>query len=619
METAVTTNEKPGSSAEKEQGPSSLRVSVELLDSLMTLAGELVLGRNQLLQALTRKDFKALEATCHRIDMVTSELQAQVMKTRMQPIGTVFDKLREQVRDLAGGLEKKVDLSIEGGQVELDRSIMESIGAPLTLLVKNAVFNGIETPEARTALGKPAEGKLKLAAFQEAGQVGIEIRDDGMGLDTDEITAAAVEAGLVAAPQAEEMARSEKLALLFQPGYAPLETSPPGSAGSPGMDEAKSEFEKLGGVLQLDSEKGKGTTVNIKLPLTLAIIPSQVVTVAGQRYAVPQVNLSELVRIPAEQVKSRIERVGSAEVIRLRGNLLPLVDLARELGIERTYEDPATGERLPEKRENIADRRSLDHDRPRKAFNNTDHREHNGRRISTSSALHIAIVSAGDLKYGIVVEAMNDSEEIVVKPLGRDLKDCKGYAGATIMGDGKVALILDVVGIAQMAGLSSAGAADRLNRISEGDHDEKTGAEDEDFFSFLLFYNSPEEKFAVPLDMVERIEKIKASDVEQVAGDKVLQYRNTSIPLIALSEVLNVSPIPDTEHLQVIHFKIAEREIGLLASPPVDAVDVQVRIDDTTLKQDGLLGSAIIGDQTTLIVDVTEVVKKTRPDWFVPE
>lgn len=617
MEKKTTQNEDAGAMPGTDHEPASLRVSVDLLDSLMTLAGELVLGRNQLLQALTRKDFKALEATCHRIDMVTSELQEQVMKTRMQPINTVFEKCRLKVRDLSNALGKEIALSIEGRQVELDKSIMEAIGTPLGLLVKNAAVHGIETPDERKEAGKPAEGRIELTAFHEAGQVNIEINDDGRGLDAKEIAAAARERGLVEAGQVENMSPEEKLALIFLPGYAPRDAYSGASAGSSGMDRARADLEKLGGVLQLDSEKGKGTSIHIKLPLTLVIIPSQVVTVSGDKYAVPQVNLSELVRIPAEQVKKRIERVGSAEVIRLRGNLLPLVDLARELGMERTYISPETSERVPERRENIADRRSRDHAVPAVAYEDEENRKREGRRISANSALNIAIVSAGDFKYGIVVEAMNDSEEIVVKPLGYHLKECKGYAGATIMGDGRVALILDVAGIARMAGLSSGGAIDRIAQINAVDTVEETA--DDDFFSFLLFNNTPEEKFAVPLDMVERIEKIKSSDIEHVAGRKVLQYRDSSIRLIALSEALTVAPVPENDHLQVIHFKIAERDIGLLACPPIDAVDVRVKIDDATLRQEGLLGSAIIGDHTTLIVDMVEVVKKINPDWFDAE
>ncbi|MCB2173765.1 chemotaxis protein CheA, partial [bacterium] len=336
----------------------SIRVHVSLLDSLMTLAGELVLSRNQLLQTISAGGLKSAEAVGQRIDLITSELQEAIMLTRMQPIGNVFGKLPRIVRDLAARLDKQVDLSIFGKEVELDKTIIEAIGDPLTHLVRNAVVHGIEPPELRRQLGKPEAGSVVLRAFHEAGQVVIEIEDDGAGLDSEQLASLALRQGLVTAEQVQSMSDKEKMNLVFQPGFSSADTVTEVSGRGVGMDVVKSNFDKLGGQIDITSETGKGTAISIKLPLTLAIIPCQVILTEGERYAIPQVNLEELLRIPAHLAKERIEIVGSAEVVRLRGKLLPLVRLADALGIERTYTDPDDGNVKIDRRRRIADRRS---------------------------------------------------------------------------------------------------------------------------------------------------------------------------------------------------------------------------------------------------------------------
>ncbi len=593
---------------------SSLRVNINLLDTLMTLAGELVLSRNQLLQGVSANNTRATELSSQRIDMITSELQEAIMRTRMQPISNVFNKFTRVVRDLSKDLGKQIDLFIEGKDVELDKTIIEAINDPLTHLVRNSVDHGIESPDIRLSRKKPMTGKIVLKAYHEAGQVNIEITDDGNGIDGDLIAAASVRKGLITEQEKNSMSEKDRINLIFLPGFSTAQQITDVSGRGVGMDVVKTNLDKLGGIIDIDSAVGSGTTFRIKLPLTLAIIPSQIISIGSERYAIPQVNLDELLRIPAAQVKERIEKVGNAEVVRLRGTLLPLLNLSQVLGIEKTYVHPETGEVLPDKRVSIADRRSRDLDADTEA-NPADPsglkaRTGQDRRYHSASAINIAVVSAGNFKYGLVVDRLCDSEEIVVKPLGRHLSQCEGYAGATIMGDGKVALILDVASLARMGNLMTVSSKALEKEAMKA----QVGT---DRTSLLVFRNNEKEQFAAPLNLVERIERIQASDIEVVGGKRVIQYRGGTLPLHELSEVAKVQPLPERDQHEVIVFKISGKEVGLLVSPPVDAMEVDLNIDATTLKQTGIMGSIIVGDYTTLMIDMFEIVKTLNPDWFI--
>ena len=611
----------------------SLRVNVSLLDTLMNLAGELVLSRNQLLQAISSGDPRAAETSGQRIDLITSELQEAIMLTRMQNIGIVFNKFPRVVRDLAGNLGKNIELSLKGKEVELDKTIIEAIGDPLTHLVRNSVDHGIELPEDRNKAGKNITGKIILKAYHEAGQVNIEISDDGKGLDGQKLAAVAVKKGLFTEDQARMLSDKEKMSLIFMPGFSTAEKVTDVSGRGVGMDVVKTNLERLGGVIDIDSKLGEGTTIRIKLPLTLAIIPSQIIVAGGDRYAIPQVNLEELLRIPAHQVKDRVEIVGDAEVVRLRGKLLPLIKLADVIGIESIYFDYKDGRAKTERRRNISDRRSkkspyFKEDKTDagnsklKTENNEDleriseeiKRDPKDRRYHAQSALNIVVVSTGAMKYGLVVDELSDSEEIVVKPLGRHLKVCKEYAGATIMGDGRVALILDVANLANMYGLTSVEGSDRAAELAVENDNAKKGSKDRQ--SILIFRGADEEQFAIPINHVERIEKIKNTDIEEVGNKKVMKYRGGSLSLFSIDQVAKVKPMAKKEELLVIVVNIAEKEVGIMAVGPVDAKEISVEIDDETLKQQGILGSAIIGDYTTLLVDVYGLVHSLNPDWF---
>jgi len=566
----------------------------------------------------------------------------------MQPIGNVLNKFTRVVRDLSQQLGKTIDLVIEGKDVELDKTILESINDPtidlviegkdveldktilesindpLTHLVRNSVDHGIELPSVREQAGKDTTGKIVLKAYHEAGQVNIVISDDGKGLDPDKMAVAAVEKGLMTEQQVDEMTDKQKTALIMMPGFSTAKEITDVSGRGVGMDVVTTNIELLGGIIELDSTPGEGTDIQIKLPLTLAIIPSQITSVGNERYAVPQVNLNELLRIPASQVKEKIEKVGNADVVRLRGELLPLLDLSKMLGIKKTYKDPDKNEyeEYSDRRENLADRRSKRHiinDEGLLVESKEDEaalqeREEEDRRYHAQSAMNIAVVSAGAFKYGLVVDQLYDSEEIVVKPVGRHLNKCKAYAGATIMGDGKVALILDISNLAQMADLSAVAEAGQTVKQAEA-----AAEAAKDRAALLTFKNGESEHFAAPLNIVERIERIKTSSIEQLGDRKVVQYRGGALPLYELSQVTDFKPLPEKEQQEVIVFKIKDRELGLMVTPPVDALEVSLDVDEGTLKQPAINGSMIINENTTLLVDIFEMVKILNPDWFKEE
>ncbi|PIE57635.1 MAG: hybrid sensor histidine kinase/response regulator [Desulfobulbus propionicus] len=627
IETGTQAAEKTSTkkSATKKSSPkadTSIRVTISLLDQLMNLAGELVLSRNQLLQTITSGDVRNAEAVGQRIDLVTSELQEAIMLTRMQPIGNVFNKFPRVVRDLSKKLNKQINLTIVGKDVELDKTIIEAINDPLTHLVRNSVDHGIETPDVRKKKGKDGQGLIILKAYHAAGQVVIEISDDGGGINGDVVAEAAVTKGLITQEQAKVMSDKERINLILLPGFSTAKEVTDVSGRGVGMDVVKTNLDQLGGSIEIESEVGKGSTISIKLPLTLAIIPCQIIMTGGERYAIPQANLEELLRIPASKIQDRVERVGDAEVVRLRGNLLPLIRMSDVLDIKRTYFDYLEDSIKNDRRQNIADRRSkktplFKEENPRAETTPAEpeiERRTSDRRQSPSSALNIVVVSTGAMKYGLIVDRLQDSEEIVIKPLGRHLQQCQGYAGATIMGDGRIALILDVSSIARMAGLTSLDGSERSNELAEAAKEAITKTRDKQ--ALLTFFCSPLEHFGVPLNQVERVEKIKCTDIEEVGGRRVMQYRGGSLPLVRIDEVAAVQPLPDQEDYLVIVFHLAGKDIGLLATGPIDAIEITVDVDEITLQQTGIMGSSIIDGKTTMLVDIFEIVQTVSPQWF---
>lgn len=590
----------------------TLRVSVELLESLMNLAGELVLSRNQLRSVLNQAACKGVQASFQRINLVTSELQDAIMHTRMQPIGNVLGKFPRVVRDMARAMKKDIQLDIRGKDVGLDKSLIEGLSDPLTHMVRNAADHGIESVEDRLRAGKRATGTMRIEARHEAGQVVVEIADDGRGLDPEKIAGAAIKRGLITKEIAASMSAKEKMDLIFMPGLSTAEKVSDVSGRGVGMDVVKTNLARLGGKVEIESEPGQGTLFRIKLPLTLAIIPSLVVSVNGERFAIPQISVVELIRIRAEKIKERVEVIGDAEVLLLRDELIPIVRFADVLGISRKYTDADTGESRGDRRSRLADRRSNPAQAPQpdeETGSGWRQRQGDDRRQAAVSDLEIVVVTTGAMKYGLVVESFHTGEEIVVKPLGRHLKGLGEYAGATIMGDGTVALIVDVAGLASKAQLAGAASAAHTAEI------EPNAEALVESRSYLLFYNGPDELCATPLENVVRVEKVTRKNVENIGGKRTMQYRGAFLPLVSLSDVARVGCISEEQELAVIVARVGNREVGLLAAMPVDVVETKAVMDATTHRQTGISGSAIIRDVTVLVADIFELAQTVYPEW----
>jgi two-component system chemotaxis sensor kinase CheA len=561
------TNSAPAGPAD-----SSIRVQVSVLDSLMNLAGELVLGRNQLMQTLNSEAHAGIEAVASRLDQVTTELQEAIMRTRMQPIGTAFSKFPRIVRDLSAKLGKQCDVVMEGKEVEVDKTILEAIGDPLTHLVRNSIDHGVERPEQRVAAGKPAMGTVQLRAYHQAGKVRIDIGDDGGGIIPERIKQKAIEKGVITPEQAFRMSDRDATRLIFHPGFSTAEKVTDVSGRGVGMDVVRTNIEKLGGTVDIDSSAGKGTTIQITLPLTLAIIPSLIIQSGDDRFAIPQVNISELVRLRRDEMAKRIDRVKSAEVLRLRGSLLPLVRLRKVLGNAHAL-DGCQGAAAP-------------------------------------STCHVIVVESGQQRFGIVVDALHDSEEIVVKPLGRHIKNVPCLSGATILGDGHVALILDVAGIASFESIGNAHDSDVASQSTEAVHG------DDDSHSVLLFTNHPQDHFAVCMDVVARIERVRTAQIDSVGGQELLQYRDASIPLLRLENTISARPAADEGWIYVIVFDLNGKEFGLVAPKLEDIRRVPTNVDVVTFQEPGVQGSLIISEKTTRLIDLFKIAELAHPEWF---
>ncbi|MFZ3215008.1 MAG: chemotaxis protein CheW [Candidatus Acidiferrales bacterium] len=557
---------------------SSIRVDVNLLDKLMTLVGELVLGRNQLLQLANTSRDAGLQAVSQRMNLIATELQEEVMKTRMQPIGNIWGQFPRTVRDVALSCGKQVNIEMEGKETELDKTIIEAIKDPLTHLVRNSVDHGIELPEDRVKAGKDPSGRLILRAFHEGGQVNIEISDDGAGLNVERIRQKAVERGLITAEQAPRLPEREIFNLIFLPGFSTAQKITNVSGRGVGMDVVKTNVEKIGGTVDVQSTLGQGTTVRVKIPLTLAIIPALIVTCAGDRYAIPQVSLLELVRLEADKIESGIELVHGAPVYRLRGRLLPVVYLRRELRVA----------------------------------------ESNGRK-QEGAAINIVVLQADGRQFGLVVDAINDTEEIVVKPLRKQLRTIKTFAGASIMGDGKIALILDVLGLAQRASVVSE-SKEHAEAQKAAEAAVAAGCKQ----SFLLFSGPDEAHMAVPLDTLARLEELPASDVEKTGTHWVAQYRGQILPLINLSFALKERRArrrskefeSDTEAAARYQVLVCSHEgyrAGLVVERIVDIVEDSAEVKYPASRA-GVLYSAVIQGRVTEMIDVPAILQTARSE-----
>jgi two-component system chemotaxis sensor kinase CheA len=540
---------------------STVRVDVGLLDKLMNLVGELVLSRNQIMQYAAGQENTTFLTTSQQLNLVTTELQEGVMKTRMLPIGNVWNRFPGVVRDLAASCGKQVRIEMEGAETELDRTIIEAIKDPMTHVVRNSVDHGIESPAKREVAGKPAEGRLFLRAFHEGGQVNIEVSDDGAGIDPDRLKEKALQRGLITQEHAVRMSEREMTNLIFLPGLCTAEKVTNISGRGVGMDVVKTNIEKIGGAVDVQSKLGQGTTLKVKIPLTLAIIPALMVTSGGDNYAIPQVSLLELVRLEGENARKGVEMVHGAPVYRLRGNLLPLVYLNSELKVERKAE---------------------------------------------GDNVNIVVLQADDRQFGLVVDKISDSKDIVVKPLGKHLKGIPAFSGATILGDGKVALILDVLGISQSANVVSEVRERTLTDIAVARQD---GGQDRD--ALLILRHGKKERVGIPLSAVARLEEFQISNIEKSGARDVMQYRGGIMPLLRLSQVLSGGSSDgdeSKERVQVVVYRDRGRNVGFVVDQILDVVHDRVAITRDG-RGNGILGTAVVQGRVTDILDLSGIVE----------
>ncbi|SEM17599.1 two-component system, chemotaxis family, sensor kinase CheA [Blastococcus sp. DSM 46786] len=561
----VVASDAAGGQVRRAVADSTIRVDVDLLDELMLLVGELVLTRNQIVQNVARQTDTDLIRASQRLNLIASELQEGVMKTRMQPIDHIWSKLPRVVRDLGLQLKKSIRLEMEGRDTELDKTLLEAVKDPLTHLVRNSVDHGIEAPEDRKKAGKPAEGVLTLRARHESGQVVVEVADDGAGIDPAKLGAKAVQRGLLTQEALNRMSPADVLQLIFLPGFSTAAAVTNVSGRGVGMDVVKTNIESIGGTIEVESDAGVGTVCRLRIPLTLAIVPALTVECASDRYAIPQISLQELVSLDAEKAVNAVEEVGGAQVYRLRGELLPLVRLTDVLGL--------TSER------------------------------HDGHVV-------IAVLRSEGRRFGLVVDRVINTEEIVVKAVGGQLKAIGLYSGATVLGDGTVALILDVQALARRA----------LRTETTDRQEARAGslqavAAETDRQRMLLAAIGGGRRVAIPLDTVTRLEQVRTEAVEKVGNREVVQYRGAILPMVRLDRHLGAYGESEREVLEVIVYSDHGRSVAIVVEEILDIVDgeaaVRSDIDDM-----GLLGSAVLGDKVTELLDVRAAILAADPAFY---
>lgn len=548
----------PGA-AEGDKPDSTIRVQVSLLDRLMSLMGEMVLVRNQVLQYSNKTDDLEFLNLSQKLDVVTSELQEETMKTRMQPIGNILNKFQRVVRDLSASLNKKITLNLIGVETELDKTLIEAVKDPLTHIVRNACDHGIENPERRLKVGKPEKGTITIKAYHEGGQVIVDISDDGKGLSQAKILEKALEKGIVDAGKAERMSEREIFSLIFAPGFSTAEHVTNVSGRGVGMDVVKSNIERIGGLVDLSSKEGEGTNITLKIPLTLAIVPAMIVRSGNDRFAIPQVKLVELVRADEQT----IEYVQGRPIYRLRGNILPLISMGEVLG--------------------------------------------ETERKGAGEVINIVVLNSESHLFGLIVDEILDTADIVVKPLARFLKSISIYSGATVLGDGSVAFIMDVLGVAQRHLGSS-------NQSEEKNLSNKYFCEDEnELREFVLVRVASPTKHAVPLSIVRRMEEIPTASIELSGSQRVIRYRGGILKIINLNDVLGY-PVEkhDKDITQIIVLKVDEQIFGLEVDQIIDVLSTRDSLDNSIPSHDAIIGNLVTKDEIIVVIDGEKVFELTE-------
>ncbi len=555
----------------------SLRVNVDVLENLMTLVSELVLTRNQLLQILRMQNESDFTTPLQRLNHVVSDLQEGVMKTRMQPIGNAWAKLPRIIRDINLDLGKKIELEMLGQDTELDRQVLELIKDPLMHMVRNSADHGIGTPAERVTAGKPEIGKIRLHSYHEGGHIIITISDDGRGLSTERIKEKILSQKMATAAELEEMSLQQIQQFIFKAGFSTAAQVTSVSGRGVGMDVVRTNIEKIGGSIELKSTEGKGTTFTIKIPLTLAIVSALIVESARERFAIPQLAVRELVMTGASGKDNRIETIKGTPVFRLRDRLLPLVSLE---DILKLSSDKPEAENAEEKQ----------------------NREEDEAQFSNK---YIVVTQVGVYMFGIIVDRVFDTEEIVIKPVAKILKDIQMFSGNTILGDGSVIMILDPAGIANSSG--EIDSADTMESAAEESH--MTSATEQT--SLLLFEAGDGAPKAVPLELISRLEEIQITDIEHANGQMVIQYRDQLMSLLPFNETIKMD---DLKHKPVLVFSDDNNAMGLIVDRIIDIteehIDVQIAGHEETL------GSAIIDGKATDVVNVFHFLQKHSAEWF---
>ena len=545
-------------------GGQTIRVSLDLLESLMTTVSELVLTRNQLLQIAKKSSDEQFTSPLQRLNQIVAELQDDVMKTRMQPVSNAWGKLPRIIRDISQELGKKIQLDMFGAETELDRQVLELIKDPLTHMVRNSADHGIETPDIRTANGKGETGHIVLKAYHKGGHIIIKISDDGKGLSTDNIRRKAIKNGLITEAEAESLSEKQLQQFIFRAGFSTAEKVTSVSGRGVGMDVVRTNIEKIGGTIELHSVEGKGTTFTIKIPLTLAIISALIVECDGDRFAIPQLSIMELVRLTPKSVQ-KIETIDGTPILRLRDNLLPIVSLRKILG----FSDMGMN--------------------PHEQF--------------------IVVTRVGSYSFGIIVDQIFDTEEIVVKPVSKFLQKIPVYTGNTILGDGTVIMILDANGIASISGNSE--LADKNAMMNENAI--KTFLKNTT--NLLIFKAGDGAPKAVPLALVARLETFNVEDFEWAGNRTMIQYRNHLMPLIPCDQG---HIVPKSGYQSVLVFIDRGKAMGLMVDKIIDIIEEEVKLEVES-NNSGILGSAVISGKAMEVMDVNHYLVKVYPNWFEAE
>ncbi len=543
--------------------PQTIRVAVEVLEDLMVLVSELVLTRNQLLQLARNEANSPFAVPLQRLSQITSDLQDGVMKTRMQPIGSAWQKLPRLVRDLGQELGKKIALDMIGAETELDRQVMELIKDPLTHMVRNSADHGLETPAERRAAGKPETGRITLNAYHQGGHIVMEIADDGRGLAVGRIKEKVLRQGLATEAELAAMSEQDIQRFIFRAGFSTAAAVTSVSGRGVGMDVVKTNLERIGGVVELRSREGRGTTFTIKIPLTLAIAAALIVESGGERFAIPQNGVLELVRV-GDGDGPKVETIKNSTVLRLRDRLLPLVPLARLLALE-------------------------------------------SRPMDDGAPSFVVVTQVGSQVFGIVVDRVFDTEEIVVKPVAPILRDVTMFSGNTILGDGSVIMILDPNGIARATGLGAEGS-DNPAQASQA-----RGTGRADTTALLLFRAGDGAPKCVPLGLIARLEDLPADRIEQAGENLVVQYRGSLMPLVPIAGFAALPP-PDSRQALLV-FGDGAHSMGLMVDEILDVMEAPLVIDRAGARP-GFLGSAVIAGRVTEVLDSAFWLRQGGMDWF---